>query len=479
MTNTTDNFIFDEEKITKNKHFALGMFGNHHYFGVMIPKEIPTKQKDSEVKLQQVTVQIIVLDDHNFYEITKEFQSKHNVRFSEPLLMERNRWWLKDIEDFITHQGVKDAYKVVEFKELFETVKKIYEKYVYLDDGFYDLHAIWDMGTYFFDCFETYPYIELNGLKGTGKSKVMRISEKITFNGRLFISPTPATVFRFVERNKPTLYIDEAEKLFRKFGNKEDNSDLVELLNAGYTKSGRVPRMEKDEKGKWILKSFDVYCPKMIASIKGMQGALKDRCITEIMIKPPKGDNRGDLEPSDNDKAFFHVRNKLCPFALKNAGGIMLQYNCLPKEFNLSNRDWQLWKPLLTIAKSISDEVYQKLGKFAEEITLTKEEVLEQDSWDFRILESLMTIVGDDLIRITVNQIKEKMSSDLGKMPSNTYIGKFLNRLGLGKYRKRTGGGVFYELNKKIVQTLLVTQGIHTQVTLPTLVTQDEEVKDV
>ena len=476
MEYTTNNFIFDETKITKNNHFALGMFGDHYYFGVMIPKEVEiVDKKTKEKKIEQITVPVIVLSDHNFHEISETFQKKNNVRFSEELLMERNRWNLKEIEDFFTHRGIKDAYEEISFEELFNRIKKLYEKYVYLEEGYYDLHAVWDIGTYFFNCFEIYPYIELNGLKGTGKTKVMRISEKLTFNGKLFIAPTPATVFRFVERNKPTLYIDEAEKLFKSYGHKADNSDLVELLNAGYTKAGRVPRVEKDERGKFVIKNFDVYCPKMIASINGMQGALKDRCITEIMVKPSHKDNRGDLEPSNHDKEFIKIRNKLYPFALKKAGGIGVQYGCLNKEFNLSNRDWQLWKPLLTIAKFISSEVYQKLGKLAEEITLVKEEVLEEDTWDYKIIESLRCLLEDDsLTRITVNGIKINISMPDGeRKPSNTFIGKYLSRIGLGRYKRRTGKGVYYEVNRKIVETLLTTQNLVTQATLPTQATQD------
>ncbi len=472
-----EEFIFDESKIVQKKHFAVGMFKDHHYFGIILSKDIEVKPKTGEIKKKQIMVPVIVLSNHTYYEITEEFQERHNLRFSEQPLMDRNRWTLKEVEDFVNYPGVlQEGYHIPNFEKSFHEIKELYQKYVHLEEEFYDLHAIWDIATYLSDCFDAFPYIELNGLKGTGKSKVMRISEKISFNGMLFISPTPATLFRFVERNKPTLYLDEAEKLFKDYGKKSDSADIVEMLNAGYTKSGKVPRMDKDEKGKFILKSFDVYGPKMLASIAGMQGALKDRCITEVMVKPSKTDTRGDLEPSDNDSTFITIRNKLYPLALKNAGAVKLQYHNLPKDFKLSNRDWQLWKPLLTIAMLISKEVYERLGKFAEKMTLNKEEVLEEDSWDFKIIEAVRSLLSSgDLANITVSGIKNCIScQEKETKPSNGYIGKFLNRVGFGKYRKRTGKGVYYELKTERFENILTQQDLVTQTTLVTQVTPEE-----
>lgn len=475
-------YIFDEDKITTKQHFALGQFKGKNYFGVMIPKEekleVKDKKKGDFSKTIQKPVQIIVLEDHTFYEITPQFEEEHNVKFSEILLLERGRWNLAEIKDFILHQkALKNLYKIDGFK-LFQKIKKLYEKYIYVDEDFYDLHAIWDMGTYFFDQFDAFPYIELNGLAGTGKTKLMKISSLIAFNGQMFVKPTPATLFRFVERNKPTIYMDEVEKLFRGGNKISDTDDVVELLNAGYAKGGFVPRAEKNSLGEFKIRCFDVYCPKVLAGISGLRGALQDRCITEIMVKPPKGDHRGDLEVRDNEE-FGEIRNKLYGFALKS--NIEKQYNNMPRDFHLTNRDWQLWRPLLAVALIIDKNVYQKLGELAEKLTLLKEEVLEEDSWDFKIIEALKDIVNNcsGFGDVSINGIRENLNfGDGERKPNNHYIGRYLNKIGFKKYKRRIAAGVFYRLNAQIVETVLVNQNIITQTTLITQTTSEEEVID-
>ena len=226
-----------------------------------------------------------------------------------------------------------------------------------------------------------------------------------------------------------------------------------------------------------------------MASIKGLSElpATQDRAITQTHIKPPKNDKRGDLWPEDN-KEFKNIRNACYPFALKYWKDVKTNYQTMEKEFNLANRDWQNWRPLLAIAKLISDDLYKRIGMFAELQTAIKETSnLDEDSWDFRILTAMWQVISleddDKIIDLKVEGIRENYitQNEKEKKPNSTYIGVFLNRFGFKKFRKRTGKkGVYYKLSKKDILSILESQNLVTLVTQATPkddIIEEEEVK--
>ncbi|MBN1385388.1 hypothetical protein JW968_00230 [Candidatus Woesearchaeota archaeon] len=487
MTETED-FIFDENKRTQKLYPAIGILKGQKYFGFIIPKMVKKKFRSKDKKEYTAPVQeeraCIVFDNHDFREITQDFERQQNVKFLDPPMEGFKPWSLQEIQNFITYQGVlRKQYKTLSPQDLFLKIRGKYEEYRFCqDERFNSLRALWDMGTYIYDIFDAYPYIENTGLKGTSKTKAMTISSFISFNGIVFVNPTGATIFRFVERNRPTLYLDEAEKLFTrdKKGNLL-NSEIVELCNSGWQKGGKVPRLEKRGE-KFVSIMHDAYCPKQFASIKGLEGALQDRCITEIFIKSPEKDKRGDSWPTDKDPDFKTIRDNLYPFALLHWKQVDAYYSSdqfgIKKEFKLTNRDWQIWKPILCIAKLISKELYLEMGQFAEELTESKNITndLSPDSWDYKILEVLSEKLDgvQDPIPIKTIEIRGGIVLlDGEKKPSQRYIASFLNKLGFKRYFKHFRDGNAYLLSEKTFFFILQTQNIVSHLSY---VSQNEEI---
>jgi len=95
------------------------------------------------------------------------------------------------------------------------------------------------------------------------------------FSGNLSTS----SMFRLIQNSRCTLLIDETEKL----ANPERAQDFRGLLLCGYKKGEFVFRAEKTRKDRYKPESFEVYSPKMLANIRGLEDVLEDRCITIIM----------------------------------------------------------------------------------------------------------------------------------------------------------------------------------------------------
>ena len=113
-------------------------------------------------------------------------------------------------------------------------IKEIYEKYLYYNNKtWYAIHALWDMGTYFFLLLKAYPLLELRGIRGSAKTKTMGISSSITFNATdIMINPSESALFRETNEKRPTKYIDEAEKLFKVEKGKVIPDTRAELINS-------------------------------------------------------------------------------------------------------------------------------------------------------------------------------------------------------------------------------------------------------
>ncbi len=124
-----------------------------------------------------------------------------------------------------------------------------------------------------------FPYLFFNAMRGSGKSKTLRLVCKLSNDGNVMASPTEATLFRTFG----TLGIDEFEGVANK-----DKGSVRELLNGAYKKGILIQRMKKT-KGiageDYVVENFEVFRPIIMANIWGMEEVLGDRCLTLILEK--------------------------------------------------------------------------------------------------------------------------------------------------------------------------------------------------
>lgn len=371
---------------------SLGVLEGNYYFGQIIPcmvnviKTINKKQISTRVKRNET---ILIQSE---YEKTIIKSQVKDIECSDLVPMPEQRWELTHIKSYIGG----DMYDI-DKEKVFDRIKKKYLDYIDFNDSIdYDLLTLWDIGTYFFVLFHSYPYMHLHGFKGCGKTKVMQVSSCISFNGLLMGGiPKNATFFRIIEANSPTLYLDEFE-LADKNKQDKDEIDLQLVLNAGYKEGGMVYRNELIN-NKWTPTPFNVYCPKMIANISGLNPTLSSRSIKIVITRAKKNDKRANKEVNFQDSKFKDIRNDLYVLALEKWMDVQSIYNNLKCIDGISNRDWELWKPILSIAKFISESKYKEMVDYAlNKIKFRDMENSTGDSWEEFLLDILSTKVEDD-----------------------------------------------------------------------------------
>ena len=156
---------------------------------------------------------------------------------------------------------------------------------------------------------------------------------------------TGAAAFRLIDREHPTMIVDEADDIFQR------KKDLVHIINASWTRGTRIPRGLPGQAGfHW----YDVFCPKIIG-LKGMKvpGTTASRFIT-IKMWPRLPEETIEDFPFVDGPEFVEIRRKLARWAADNAVALSDAKPEQPPGFH--NRLSANWRLLFAIADHAGDD---------------------------------------------------------------------------------------------------------------------------
>ena len=153
-----------------------------------------------------------------------------------------------------------------------------------------------------------------------------------------------------VDRDHPTLFLDEADNIWTGRGD-DKAAELVALLNAGHRRGVKAQRMGGP--GKTTLQEFDVFGPKAIAGafpdVGRIPEALRSRSVHLRMQRKLSGERvsrwtRQTRQATADEVAA--LRDQLAA-VLEEAEPANVLIDPLEA---LSDRDFDIWEPLLQIA---------------------------------------------------------------------------------------------------------------------------------
>lgn len=456
------SFVWNQNDLIRKKVFPMDYDSGLFWFGLLLPKEIDNEQRGQKIGKKQVLSPCLITSDRKLLEFNLRFVEDYKLDFETIPSYLPHRWSLESIREYLFGED-----KPVDGLALLEKIKEQYEKYLFIrKKEWYKIYSLWDIGTYLYQIFEAYPLIENRGLAGTGKSKSMTISSFISFNGgQVMANPSESTLFRETEEVKGTKYFDEAEKLwvFNKATKQYEGDVRTELINASYTKEAKVPRQEKIN-NKFVTKWYSPYSPTQLSSINGLFGATETRAITRICTKSPNDDDRGEREPAEDrhESTWAEIREDCYLFALHNWKEIKDIYNGFPKDCGLKRRDLQIWKPLLSVARFISEETYQEILSFAMDLSKMRlDDLITESSFDYMCLSALRRSIEvyPETDKHYLDRIKEFYCSERGdESENNIYlnrnISQHLKRIGFEKKRDGKEGNYFVA-NKQLFDEIV------------------------
>jgi len=352
---------------------------------------------------------------------------------------------------------------------LFNAIRQQFKRYVEFPiDAAYDLFSLWVIGTYLHPLFRTYPYLYLGGIKESGKTKTLMVVDCLAFNSIFSSNMSVSSVFRFIQNSRCTLLIDETEKLI----NPERAQEFRSILLSGYKRGSRVHRSEKNRRDRFEPIEFESYSPKIVANIRGLEDVLESRCISFIMRRT-LNKKIGDKEVNIEDPIWQELRDNLYVLTLTYWKEIREIYEGMENETNLSNREWELWHPILTMAKFIDPKIYEDMLELAKLKSGERQTENITETGEYVLVETLLGVVGEDAY-YKVKEIQETMEGKFDgeeKWLNTKWIGRALGRLGFTE-KRRVGTGVEYRLKPEIIRDLAERLGIQIRTTQSSQTTQ-------
>jgi len=349
--------------------------------------------------------------------------------------------------------------------ELYLTIKKNIDYYMDLKDPLdLDIISLFVIMTYCFQLFESVPYLYLVADISSGKTTLSNLIANLSFNSVDASNASRASLFRVVEGNSPLLIIDDYMDL-----NKETMQDINHLMKVGYKKGAIAIRMDESSKNKDV-NVFSVYCPKVITNTLSLDKAIESRSFIIRLTRSfsDKGRKKKDF---DNPK-WQSIRDDISLWVMKNWQEVETTYKTLEAN-ELSARDFEISLPILTLAKMVSDELYQSVKEHIIELVKDRDVIVDyKKDWVYLLFDSCKEIITDSnegwhYASKIYERFNLQMLEQFGK---NTYsinlIGRKLKNSTLQAIRDEKGQK--YYLSIRDINENLIRLGYPTYPTEPT-----------
>ena len=460
--------------LSRKIHPAIGVIDDIAYVSVTLPCIVQRENGTAERELP-----FLITSNRQKILCNHEVLSKLRLQLEYRVVSFENRWSLESIKAFIASAAKVDPVQI------YLIVKEAWKTYIEFDnDIIYDFLTLWCIGTYFFHLFNAYPYVYIGGLKRSGKTKVLTVASLICFNAVFSNNLSTSAIFRLIQSGRCTLLMDETEKL----AHKDRASELRNLLLSGYKRGAKVYRTEKTGRDRLVPEAFEVYCPKMIANIQGIEDILEDRCITIIM---KRGKNKAIInsEPSSHDVIWQEIRDSLYILYLTYWKEIKEEYDkfsdvCAVNDVSdvstdipeqISDREKELWKPIISLAS-----FFDKYSSLRTQTTQTSQTTLTRaiihfalqkinekrvenitETGELILVQTLLEMVQNDGY-YKIKDIKDVMTQKFDeeqKWLNTRWIGRALKRLGFTE-KRRLGTGREYFFKKQEILDLAQRLGI-------------------
>lgn len=458
--------------------------------------------------------------------VIDEIDRKYNMqtgRLTEPLSEQAYQYQQKknteevfrpgffpDLDEQALRRGVINDETIilakVKLEECYYRIISVLRKYLDMKEDYYKFISAWIISTYFHNEFNTFPYLFFNAMRGSGKTRTLKLISSLAAKGDGSVQNnlTEAVLFRIPKGT--TTCIDEVEQI----GSKEKQT-LRELLNSAYKKGMKVKRMKKvrvDGQEQQIAETFEPYFPIVMANIWGMDEVLSDRSITLILEKSNNPAQTKLIEDFDTNQEILDIKRTLDIISVVNVVKLRKKtYNTMwnnyifekynntttyttittittlttlkdkkeEKElevitpgrmhkkleeyeilefFNklddsgITGRNFELLFPVLITAKEVSTECFEDILSIGRRIVEIKKEDEYVDSKDVSLFEFVYSLRSRGLEHQSIKKLTAEFRSYIGEQDQDDrwlnekWMGRALKRLALVVNHKRLSTGI-------------------------------------
>jgi len=172
---------------------------------------------------------------------------------------------------------------IVSGAALLDEIHDAITRYVVLPTTTAALASVWVVFAHAIDAAGIAPILAITSpTKRCGKTTLLSVLAAMVPKALQVSNMSASSVFRIVDKYRPTLLIDEADTFLN------DDTGLRGIINSGHTRRGAfVVRVEGEEREP---KTFSTWCPKAIAKIGAFPSTIDDRSIIVSLRRRARGE---------------------------------------------------------------------------------------------------------------------------------------------------------------------------------------------
>jgi hypothetical protein len=231
--------------------------------------------------------------------------------------------------------------------DLLDETRLFVRRFVVVGETELDAIALWNAHTFVYDCGRATPYLHPHSPEpGSGKTTLLDVLELTARDAIQADGLSEAALFRLIDKNRPTLLVDEVDAVFGK-KNSDSTEGIRQVLNSGYRKHKQVWRCVPPSQD---VRAFDVYCPKATAGLNELPGTLAHRSIPIAMQPPLPTDVYEDLDPEEAEQQADILKQNLVSWADESQDFLRDPQLKPARCDDLDARGNEIWRILLRIA---------------------------------------------------------------------------------------------------------------------------------
>lgn len=273
--------------------------------------------------------------------------------------------------------------------ELLDETLAFVRRFVLLTDAQAVAVALWVALTHSIDAFDAAAYLAVTSAeKRCGKTRLLEVLELVVARPWRTGGTTKAALVRKIDRDHPTLLLDETDAAFNGAG--EYAEGLRGVLNNGHRRGGNYSTCIAQGKV-FGVHDFDVFGPKAIAGIGRLPDTVRDRSIPVDLTRKTTSELVERFRHRDAKGIADTLQSGLTAWGTANISELR-EARPMPPEA-LNDRQWDIWEPLLAVAESAGGAWPQRARRAA--ITLATGEEPE-DSVGIQLLRDVRNAFAND-----------------------------------------------------------------------------------
>ncbi len=320
----------------------------------------------------------------------------------------------EELESLAAAAPTADALARVDGAEVLDSVSRFVRRFVVVTPEQAHVVALWTAHTWAFEASDQTPYLAiLSAEKRSGKTRLLEVLGVVTRAPWHAVQPSEAVLYRKIEKDRPTLLLDETDALFSQRGDARMEA-VRALLNAGSRRGVTVPRVLDAKSDKLV--DFSVYCPKALAGIGTLPETVADRSFIVEMKRKRRSDSAERFRLRDVEKDARELRARIEAWSTANVGKLKTARPSLPHE--LGDRAADGAEPLLAIADLAGGPWPERARRAI--VALAGERTEEDESDGVQLLGDIRRVLAL-LVRTDGTIRTEKLLEELRALPESRW----------------------------------------------------------